>query len=77
MVLPNKDEFQGGATRVGGEIKEKVGRFFENEELENEGKADQVKGTVQENFGKLKHDAKDAFNQTVAGISDGNKESRR
>lgn len=70
MSLPNKDEFQGGATRVVGKIKEEIGRTFDDKSLENEGKAQQVKGSLEEGFGYLKHKAKDAMNQTIADIGD-------
>lgn len=77
MGLPNKNELQGGATRVGGEIKEKIGRVFDDEELENEGRAEQVQGAAQADFGKLQRDAKNAFNETVADLGDAAKESQR
>lgn len=39
MTLPNKDEFRGRATKLGGKIKEGVGYTINDKALENEGKA--------------------------------------
>lgn len=47
----NKDEVKGKSERVGGRIKEEIGRATGDEQLEGEGLADQATGNVREGFG--------------------------
>ena len=48
----NKDEVQGKADQVSGKVKEKVGELNNDEQLRNEGAAQQDAGHVEEAFGK-------------------------
>ena len=48
----NKDEVQGKADKLKGNIKESVGNATNDENLRNEGAADQAAGNVEEAFGK-------------------------
>jgi len=50
----DKDRIEGAATKIGGEIKEGVGKLFGDKKLETEGKADQVKGKVENTIGGVK-----------------------
>ena len=48
----NKDEVEGKTEKVKGKIKESVGEASNDEQLRDEGVADQAAGEVQESFGK-------------------------
>jgi len=48
----NKDEAQGKADQVKGNIKKAVGDLTDNDQLHDEGEADEAAGEVQEAFGK-------------------------
>ena len=48
----NKDEVRGKADQVKGKIKESVGNATDDEQLRDEGAADNAAGTVEETFGK-------------------------
>ncbi len=50
----NKDEVEGKGKDIKGKVKEKVGEWTNNPDLESEGEADQVKGNVQENIGEAR-----------------------
>jgi uncharacterized protein YjbJ (UPF0337 family) len=54
MGLPNKDEVEGKFDRAKGAAKETIGRVVNDRELEDEGRADQTGGKVQEGFGKAR-----------------------
>lgn len=54
MGLPNKDELEGKFDRAKGTVKETAGRVLNDRELEQEGRADQTGGKVQEGFGKAR-----------------------
>jgi len=54
MGLPNKDEMEGKFDRAKGGVKETIGRVVNDRELEDEGRADQTGGKVQEGFGKAR-----------------------
>lgn len=70
MAIPNKDEFEGGATQFGGEVKEKIGEITGDEDLEREGKTEQIKGKMQEGFGTLKHKLGEALEDASVKIYD-------
>ena len=53
MGLPNKDEIEGKFDQAKGKTKETVGRAINDRELENEGKADNLGGKVQEGAGHV------------------------
>jgi uncharacterized protein YjbJ (UPF0337 family) len=48
----NKDEFDGKADQLKGKVKQGVGHATGNQDLHDEGVADDVGGEVQEGFGK-------------------------
>ena len=48
----NKDELQGKAERLKGRVKESVANVNNDEQLREEGVADQASGAVQEGFGR-------------------------
>ncbi len=54
MGLPNKDELEGKFDQARGTVKETVGRVVNDRELEDEGRADDTGGKVQEGFGKAR-----------------------
>ena len=57
----DSDRPAGAGKKITGKIKETVGKMVGNEKLETEGKADQMKGGVQETYG----DAKDSVRDTL------------
>ena len=50
----DKDRIEGSAKKVGGDIKEGVGKALGDTKLQGEGKADQVEGKVQNTVGGAK-----------------------
>jgi uncharacterized protein YjbJ (UPF0337 family) len=50
----NDDEVEGKGKNIKGKVKETVGEWTNNPDLEAEGNADQAEGKVQEGFGKAK-----------------------
>ncbi|EHH67216.1 stress response protein CsbD [Gluconobacter morbifer G707] len=56
-----KDKVKGTANQVAGKVKEEVGRATDNERLEGEGVAQNIKGKAQETKG----DAKDTVKRGI------------
>lgn len=54
------DDIKNSAEKLGGKIKEGVGKATDNEELENEGRADQTKAAAKQAADDVKDAAKDA-----------------
>jgi len=54
------DKIRNSAEEAAGKVKETTGQATDNEELEAEGKADQVKANVKQAGEKVKDAAKDA-----------------
>ena len=52
--MVDKDRIQGAAGQAKGNVKEVVGKVTGDSKLEGEGKADQLKGKVQNAVGGLK-----------------------
>jgi len=50
----DKDRIEGSATKLGGDIKEGVGKVLGDTKLEAEGKADQLAGKTQNAVGGIK-----------------------
>jgi uncharacterized protein YjbJ (UPF0337 family) len=48
----NKDEVQGKSDQLKGKVKDAVGNATNDEDLRNEGAADEAAGKVEETFGK-------------------------
>ena len=61
MGLPNRDEIEGKFDRAKGAAKETVGRAVNDRDLEEEGRADQTGGKIQEGFGKVKRNVGEAI----------------
>ena len=59
----NKDQVEGRATEVKGNIKEAAGKLVGNERLQGEGLVDQAKGKVQGNYGDAKEKVKDVIDK--------------
>ena len=57
----NKDELDGKAESLKGKIKQGLGDLTDNDRLRDEGAADEVKGDVQEGFGKTRRKVGDAI----------------
>jgi uncharacterized protein YjbJ (UPF0337 family) len=58
----NKDEVSGKTEKAKGKIKEEVGEATNDEQLRNEGEADQAAGEVQESFGRGRRKVGQAIN---------------
>jgi uncharacterized protein YjbJ (UPF0337 family) len=56
----DKDRIKGAAKNVAGKAKTKAGKVLGDEKLKNEGRADQVKGKVQNSVGGIKDGIRDA-----------------
>ena len=66
----NKDELDGKAQSVKGEIKQGVGDLTDNDRLRDEGAADEVKGDVQEGFGKARRKVGEAIDDVGDKLKD-------
>jgi uncharacterized protein YjbJ (UPF0337 family) len=58
----NKDEVHGKTDQVKGKIKESVGNATDDEQLRDEGVADEAAGNVEEAFGKGRRKVGEALN---------------
>ena len=58
----NKDEVRGKADQVKGKIKESVGNATDDEQLREEGAADNAAGNVEETLGKGRRKVGEALN---------------
>jgi uncharacterized protein YjbJ (UPF0337 family) len=59
----DKDRVKGATHDVTGKAKTKAGKMLGDEKLENEGRADRVKGKVQSSVGGIKDEIRDAGNR--------------
>ena len=66
----NKDELNGKVDRLKGNIKESVGEATNDQDLRDEGVADQASGNVQEGFGKARRKVGDALHDVAHKIKD-------
>jgi uncharacterized protein YjbJ (UPF0337 family) len=66
----NKDELDGKIDRLKGNIKEAVGDATDDEQLRDEGIADQAAGNIQEGFGKARRKVGDAIHDVAHKIKD-------
>ena len=57
--MADHDRIEGAATNMGGKIKEAAGKVTGDEKLKAEGRADQVKGKVQNAVGGVKDALRD------------------
>lgn len=61
--MADPDRIDGAATNMGGKIKEAAGKLTGDEKLKAEGRADQVKGKVQNVVGGVKDALRDKDNR--------------
>jgi len=52
--VADKDRIEGAAKNIGGKIKEGIGKVTGDENLQAEGKADQIEGKTQNAIGGIK-----------------------
>ena len=57
----HKDEVKGSAKKLRGEVKDKVGKATEDDNLRAAGKADKAEGSIQKGVGKVKDKVRDAL----------------
>ena len=60
----NKDQVQGRANEVKGDIKEAAGKLVGNQKLQGEGLVDQAKGKAQAGLGDAKEKVKNAIDRS-------------
>ena len=61
--MADHDRIEGAATNMGGKAKEAAGKLTGDEKLKAEGRADQVKGKVQNAVGGVKDALRDKDNR--------------
>lgn len=61
--MADQDRIDGAATNLGGKVKEAAGKLTGDEKLKAEGRADQVKGKVQNAVGGVKDALRDRDNR--------------
>ena len=66
MAIFNNDEVEGKVDKTKGKIKDKVGEFTGDREMEAEGEAEHAKGHAKEGWGKVKR----GVSNTLEGIAD-------
>lgn len=59
--MADQDRFEGAGKKIGGDIKEGVGKLTGDSKLQAEGKMDQVEGKTQNAVGGAKDSIRDAF----------------
>jgi uncharacterized protein YjbJ (UPF0337 family) len=59
----NRDELEGKAKEVKGRVKQSVGDLTDDEDLRDEGVADEVEGEVQAGFGRAKRKVGEAIEE--------------
>ena len=61
----NKDQVNGRAETLKGDLKEAAGKLVGNERLTTEGQADQVAGKVQSTVGDVKNNVGNAIKKAI------------
>ncbi|MFL6697275.1 MAG: CsbD family protein [Vitreoscilla sp.] len=61
----NKDQVNGRAETIKGDVKEAAGKLVGNERLTTEGKADQVAGKTQSTVGDVKNNVGNAVKNVI------------
>ncbi|HHU67839.1 CsbD family protein [Corynebacterium sp.] len=64
------------AEKLGGKIKEGVGKLTDNERLEHEGKADQTKADVKEAAEEAGKNVKEAGDRVLGSVQDAKRDDR-
>lgn len=73
MAIVNKDEVKGKYEQAKGTVKDKVGEWTGNENLEAEGEAEHAGGEAQETWGKFKRGVSDTVDSVGEAISNAGK----
>ena len=73
----DKDRIKGKADEVAGRIKRQVGEWTGDENAQAEGTAQQVKGKVENAWGKTKDAVRDAVEDTTSKNDDGDDARRK
>jgi len=66
----NKDELDGKGESAKGKIKQGVGDLTDNDRMREQGAADEMKGDVQEGFGKARRKVGDAIEDVGDKLKD-------
>jgi len=61
MGLPNRDEVEGKWDQAKGKTKETIGKAIDDDQLVDEGRADNAGGKVEEGFGKARRKVGEAI----------------
>ena len=61
------DRTEGSLKQTGGKLKEGAGKLFGDQKLKTEGKADQAEGKLQNTWGSIKDEIRDASNDEDDG----------
>ena len=73
MAIFNHDEAEGKFEKAKGTIKDKVGEWTNDPDLEAEGETQRAAGETQETWGKFKRGVSDAVDSVGDAISDAGK----
>ena len=66
----NKDELNGKVDKLKGQVKQAVGNATDDQQLHDEGVADEAAGNVEEGFGKARRKVGDALHEVAHKIKD-------
>lgn len=66
----NRDELDGKVDKLKGQIKQGIGEATDDQQLHDEGVADEAAGNVQEGFGKARRKVGDAIHDVAHKIKD-------
>lgn len=77
MSVFNKDEIKGKGNQAVGTVKDKVGEWTGNEELEAEGELQHAEGETQETWGSVKRNVSDAVDSVGEAISNVGKSANK
>jgi uncharacterized protein YjbJ (UPF0337 family) len=66
----NRDEIDGKVDRLKGQVKQSVGDATNDEQLHDEGVADEAAGNVEEGFGKARRKVGEALHDVAHKIKD-------
>ena len=67
----NKDQFEGGARKLGGEVEDAFGKAMGSDKLRGEGVIDQVAGAAQGAYGDVRDAVETAVSRAAPVIRDG------
>jgi uncharacterized protein YjbJ (UPF0337 family) len=66
----NRDEIDGKVDKLKGQVKQGVGKATNDQELHDEGVADEAAGNVEEGFGKARRKVGEALHDVAHKIKD-------